>query len=145
MCVFWMLLPKFNFWKGDSALGHVFSQIWVDFPNISLFPKILSLKSIGNSWGNLYSKFAMLDITIRFTCGESDLYSKFLYCTLYWRCNVSKYYDQDSDNFLFVLYTSKDDPNLWKKYSLGSKRLVLSKKLPISNSEGFLESIFDLN
>ena len=39
--VFWLLLPKFNFWKGDWALGYVSTQIW-DFPNISLFPKILS-------------------------------------------------------------------------------------------------------
>ena len=42
--VFWLLLPKFNFWKGDWALGYVSTQIW-DFSNISLFPKILSLKS----------------------------------------------------------------------------------------------------
>ena len=39
LCDFWLLLPKFNFWKRDWALGYVFIQIW-DFPNISLFPKI---------------------------------------------------------------------------------------------------------
>ena len=66
--LFWLLLPKFNLWKGDWALGYVSIQIW-DFPNISLFPKILILKWFGNSWGNSYTKFAILDITFRFTCG----------------------------------------------------------------------------
>ena len=28
-----------------------------------------SLKSFGSSWGNSYTKFAILDITFRFTCG----------------------------------------------------------------------------
>ena len=41
------------------------------FLNISRFPKILSHKSIGNSWGN---KFVILDIKCRFTCCDSDLY-----------------------------------------------------------------------
>ena len=58
MCVFWLLLPEFNFWKGDWALGYVSTQIW-DFPNISWFPKILSLKSFGNWWGNSCTKFAI--------------------------------------------------------------------------------------
>ena len=67
--VFCLLLPKFNFWNGDWALGYVSTQIW-DFPNISLFPKILlSLKSCGNPWGNSYTKFAILDVTFRFTFG----------------------------------------------------------------------------
>ena len=42
-------------------------QIW-DFFNISLFPKILSLKSFRNLWGNSYTKFATLGITFRFAC-----------------------------------------------------------------------------
>ena len=62
--VFWLLLPRFNFWRGGWALGYVSTQIW-DAPNISLFPKTLSLKLFGNS----YTKFAILDITFRFTCG----------------------------------------------------------------------------
>ena len=41
---FWT--AKFNFLKGDWALGYVSNQI-SHFPNISLFPKILSLKE---SW-----------------------------------------------------------------------------------------------
>ena len=32
--IFWLLLPEFNFWRGDWALDYVSSQIW-DFPNIS--------------------------------------------------------------------------------------------------------------
>ena len=40
--VSWLLLPKFNSWKGDWALGCVLTQIW-DFSIIFLFPKILSL------------------------------------------------------------------------------------------------------
>ena len=59
-------IDKFNFWKGDWALGYVSTQIW-DFPNISLFPKIL--KSFGNSWGNLYKWFPIIGITFLFTCG----------------------------------------------------------------------------
>ena len=39
-----------------------------------IFPKILSLKSFSNLWGNLYTKFAMLDIKFPFICGELDLY-----------------------------------------------------------------------
>ena len=38
------------------------------FHNISLFPKIPSLKSFGNSWGNSYTKFAILDIKFCFAC-----------------------------------------------------------------------------
>ena len=69
---FWQLLSKFNFWKEDWALGCMFTQIW-HFSNISLFPKILSLKPFDNSWGNSCRKFVMLDIKYRFTCGYSDL------------------------------------------------------------------------
>ena len=65
---FELLLPKFIFWKGDWALGYESTQIW-DFRNISLFSKILILKSFGNLWGNSYTKFAVLDTSFRFTCG----------------------------------------------------------------------------
>ena len=50
-----------------------------------------------------------------------------------------------SNFFFFALYPSDDDSDFWKNCSFGSKKLVLSKKLPISNGESFLESIFDLN
>ena len=71
--VFWLLLSKFNFWKGDWALDYVSTQIW-DFSNICLFPKILSLNSFGNSCGNSYTTLVILGIKFLFTCGESDLY-----------------------------------------------------------------------
>ena len=34
------------------------------FPNISLFPRVLNLKSFSNSWGNSYSKFVILDFVV---------------------------------------------------------------------------------
>ena len=61
-----MLLPKFNFWKGDWELGYGSTHI-LDFPNICLFPKILSLKFFGNPWGNSDTKFGLLYITFLFT------------------------------------------------------------------------------
>ena len=68
-----LVLPTFNFWKGDWALGYVSTQLW-DFTDISLFPKILTLKSFGNSWGNSYTKFAILANMFPFTCGQLDPY-----------------------------------------------------------------------
>ena len=41
-----------------------------DFSDISWFPKILSLKSFGDSWGNSCTKFFVLERTSRFTCDE---------------------------------------------------------------------------
>ena len=38
--------------------------------------KILSLKSFGNIWDNLYTVFLILDIQYRFTLGCSRLYQK---------------------------------------------------------------------
>ena len=34
LIVFWLLWPKFNFWKENWALGYVFTRIW-NSPNIS--------------------------------------------------------------------------------------------------------------
>ena len=66
---FWLLLSKSHFLKRKWAIGFVSTLIW-DFLKISQFPKILSLKSFGNPWGN----FAILNIKFCFTCGESDLH-----------------------------------------------------------------------
>ena len=55
------------------ALRYVSTQIW-DISGGSQFPKILSTKLLGNSWGNTYAKFVILDTKFRFACGESDLY-----------------------------------------------------------------------
>ena len=85
---FWLVSLKFNFWKGDWALGYVSTQIW-DFPNISWFPKILSLTSIHNSWGNSYTKFDILDITFCFGsvlkhCKFQNVMTKIV--GAYWEC-----------------------------------------------------------
>ena len=49
------------FWKEYWALGCVSIRIW----HFLTFPKILSLKSFGNSWGNSCTKFVIiLDISI---------------------------------------------------------------------------------
>ena len=68
LCVFWKLLPIFNFWKEEWALGCI--SIYIShFFNISEFPKILRLKTFGNSC----TKFVMLDIKYRFSCGDLGL------------------------------------------------------------------------
>ena len=69
--VFWLLLPKLNFWRGDRALGYVSPQIW-DFPNISLFPKIPSC----------YTRYYVL-------------FNLWLIGSTLKRCKVPNYYDQD--------------------------------------------------
>ena len=46
-------------------------------PDLRFFQYFLSLKSFGYSWGNSYTKSAILDIldiTFRFTCGKWDPY-----------------------------------------------------------------------
>ena len=82
--VYWLLLPNFNIWKRHWAVGYVSTQIKY-FPDISLFPKIPSLKSFGNSWGSSYVKFAKLDIT----------FYLWLIGSVLKHCKVPKYYDQD--------------------------------------------------
>ena len=59
-CTFWLLSPRCNFWWGDWVLGYVSIQIW-SFSKISLFPEILRLRLLGNSWGNLYTRFVIQD------------------------------------------------------------------------------------
>ena len=63
-------------YRGDWTLGCVPMQFW-DFANISLFPKILSLKSFDILWGNSNIMFQILDIKLRFTCGAWNLYWHF--------------------------------------------------------------------
>ena len=83
--VFWLLLLKFNFWNEDWALGYVSTKIW-DFPNISLFPKILSLKSFGNS-----------EATHMQVCRTGYHVSFYLWLigSVLKHCKVPKYFDQD--------------------------------------------------
>ena len=66
---FWLLLPKFNFWKRDEALGYVSTRIWDSL----ILPYFLISLSL-NSFGNSTTKFAILDMMLCFTCGWSDLH-----------------------------------------------------------------------
>ena len=70
---FWPLVPSFYLWKRDWVLSSA-SYHFCDFPNISYFPKILSLKLLGNLWGKLYTIFFVLDTKYHLTYGESNLY-----------------------------------------------------------------------
>ena len=55
---------------GDGwALSYNSLKFW-DFPDLSKFPKNLSVKSFGNSFSNSYIPCLWLIITLRFTCGE---------------------------------------------------------------------------
>ena len=45
-----------------------------DFPDIFLFPKILNLRLLDDYWGHSCTKILILDIKLRFTCGEPNLY-----------------------------------------------------------------------
>ena len=62
------------------------------------------------------------------------------------RCKVRKYYDQDCLKIFwkFSEAYSTDDSDFWKTSSLGSKKVMSIKKLPISKVESFLKSNFDL-
>ena len=65
---FWLLLPRFNFWKGD----------WWLFPNFLRSYR----KSFGNSWRNSHTRYQI---------------SLYLWQTgpVLKHCEVLKYYDQD--------------------------------------------------
>ena len=59
-----------------------------------IYPKVLSLKSFGNSWGNFYTKFAILDITKNIR----ELYFSFylwLIGPVLKHCKILKYYVQN--------------------------------------------------
>ena len=58
---------------GDGwALSYNSLKFW-DFPDLSKFPKNLSVKSFGNSFSNSYIPCLLLIITLRFTCGEKKM------------------------------------------------------------------------
>ena len=48
-------------------------------------------------------------------------------------------------NFYFVTCRCNNNSSFWKKRSFGWKKIILSKKLPVSNVESFLKSIFEFN
>ena len=110
LSVFRLALPKLDFWKRGWSLGYVSMRI-SHFSNISLFPKILSLKSFGNPWGNSYTKFATGNIT---------------YVLKY--CKFWKYYDQDCVKpFFFLAIVGIMIQISEKKGSFRLSKLVLSK------------------
>ena len=130
------LLSTFNFWKEDWALGCVSTLIW-HFPNISQFRKILRLKWFGNWWGNSCTKFVMLDVKYRCTCGESDLSEIIQKCQnilarIVWKT-------------CFTLYTSNDDTTFWKKYQFWLENVSSFRKQQIDQIESLRNANFDLN
>ena len=71
------LVVKGKFGKTSKSLKNLINMIigynsmkfW-DFPGLSKFPKILSLKSFSNSLCNSYIPYLLQIIALRFTCGE---------------------------------------------------------------------------
>ena len=79
----------FNRHWEDSILGEQ-SGHWhiLQFARIPLFPKILSLKSFGNSFGNSCMEF----VSLHYVCGEShldinvEIFQCFMTCsTFFWK------------------------------------------------------------
>ena len=66
-------IANFLFWQKDWALGYN-SMKFSDFPDISEFRKIPSLKLFGNSWDNLHIPSLLLRVTLRFTYGERKIW-----------------------------------------------------------------------
>ena len=71
--IFWAPVAKIYFSRGDWTLDCVPMQ-FLDFAYFSTFPLILSLKSFGNVWGNLYIRFLILNTKFRSTRGEWNVY-----------------------------------------------------------------------
>ena len=74
---FWPLFPKTKFQRVDWRIVCLFTHpIWrfFLFPNLLIFLYLLILKSLGNSWANLYTEFTILDIKYRFSSGELNFH-----------------------------------------------------------------------
>ena len=69
---FFASIEKKSFWEEYWELGYNSMNFW-DFPDISKLPKILRLKSFGNSLSNSYLPCLILIITLYVTCGESKI------------------------------------------------------------------------
>ena len=77
-----------NFWKGHWTPGYVST------PNISLFPKILSLKSFGNLFGSSYQ--------VCYTRHHVSFYLWLIGSVL--KRKVPKYYEQNCLEIFFLLF-----------------------------------------
>ena len=79
----------------------------------------------------------MLDIKYRVTYGDSD------------RLEIIENWQNIGTRivlkFSFALYSSKYDPNCWKKYQFWLKHVSSFRKQLIGILESFLKSNFDLN
>ena len=64
---------NFLFWEGDWLLRYNFMK-FLDFADFFYFPKSVSLKSFGNSWGNSYIPCLLLIIVLQFNCGERKIW-----------------------------------------------------------------------
>ena len=69
VCYYWQ---DFHFGRKTGTMLY-YMKIW-DLLTISWFPKILSLKSFCNLWGNYYTPCLLLITAICFTCGVSKIW-----------------------------------------------------------------------
>ena len=70
--IFYPDTSKFGFWV-DGWVLVIKSKHFEDFPKISYFPKMLSLKSFGNLWRNSDIYFLVIIILFLLTCGDEKL------------------------------------------------------------------------
>ena len=114
-------------------------EIFLIFPYClrSLFLYFLSLK--------LYGKLVRQNV-------DQVSYSRY-HVSLYWwligyvlnYCKIAKYYDQDCLKSLFLLSTDPMMIEISGKMLIWCKKFSSVKKVPKSNSDMFLQSVFDLN
>ena len=74
--IFWVSVGKPFFCRGDRSLGFVHVHFWCFF-NIALFPEILIVNSLRNSWDKSHRNFVILDIKFCFVFGKYNLYKNF--------------------------------------------------------------------
>ena len=92
---FLLVLTKLSFWLGDWALGY-HSMMFRQFPGISKFPKILSLKSFGSLWDNLVCSIFVNNNRPSFQSWWKEILVK------HWK--VSKYYETDCRFYRFYMH-----------------------------------------
>ena len=83
------------------------------------------------------TKYVMLDIKYRFTCGHLDLRKIVKKCQNIMTSIVWK--------FSFALYSSNNGSFFWEKYQSCFKNVSSFRKQLIDKVENFLKSNFDLN
>ena len=103
-----LALAKFLFWKEDWKLGCNYMKFW-DSSNISWFPKILSLKSLGNLWVHSSSLVIISNAIISNVMFSNNDRTSF---HLWWKENLvkdqtfSKHYAMIFFNFFFLIFMS---------------------------------------